>query len=98
VAMTWILIAAMWRQHAHRAVDGVLAVLVATITVAPLFVKQHVLFDVVLGVPWGLASYWAAKRLYERLRRSVDSARGRAGATGGPEALAAPHSALTLSG
>jgi hypothetical protein len=66
VAMTWILIAAMWRQHAHRAVDALLAMLVAALTVAPLFVKQHVLFDVVLGVPWGLASYWAAKRLYER--------------------------------
>jgi hypothetical protein len=66
VTMTWILGAAMWRQHAHRVVDALLAVLVAAITVAPLFVKQHVLFDVALGVPWALASYWTAKRLYER--------------------------------
>jgi hypothetical protein len=66
VAMSWILIASMWRQAAHRAVDVLLALLLVTITVAPLFVKQHLIVDVVLGVPWGIASYWIARRLYER--------------------------------
>jgi hypothetical protein len=67
VAMSWILIASMWRQCAHWAVDVLLALLLVTITVAPLFVKQHLIVDVVLGVPWGIASYWIARRLYDRV-------------------------------
>jgi hypothetical protein len=67
VAMSWILVASMWRQSRHRAVDGFLALLLASITIAPLFVKQHLIVDVAVGVPWGIASYAIAKRLYDRV-------------------------------
>jgi hypothetical protein len=56
----------MWRQ-ASRKVDVGLAITLALITVAPVLVKQHVLADVVIGVPWGLGAYWVAGRLYARL-------------------------------
>lgn len=64
VAMSWIMVTAMWRQARHRTVDVVLAVLVVLITIAPVFVKQHLLIDVALGVPWGLGAYWVAGRVY----------------------------------
>jgi hypothetical protein len=76
VAMSWIMVCAMWRQRS-RAVDVALGVLLALITIAPLFVKQHLIIDVVAGVPWGLASYFIADRIYGRLpilrRRSRES-------------------------
>jgi hypothetical protein len=63
VAMSWIMVIAMWRQR-QRAIDIALGVLLALITIAPVFVKQHLLIDVALGVPWGLAAYWVAGRVY----------------------------------
>jgi hypothetical protein len=48
-------------------VDVALAVLVVLITIAPVFVKQHLIIDVVLGVPWGLGAYWIAQRIYRRV-------------------------------
>jgi hypothetical protein len=75
VAMSWIMVCAMWHQARHRAVDVGLAALVVAITIAPLFVKQHVLVDVALGVPWGLASYWFARWAYRRLVTPDEPAR-----------------------
>ncbi|HEY1954224.1 MAG TPA: phosphatase PAP2 family protein [Polyangiaceae bacterium] len=67
VAMSWIMVCAMWGQAKNRLVDAGLAILLALITVAPIFVKQHLIIDVVAGVPWGLGSYWVAERAYRRL-------------------------------
>jgi hypothetical protein len=67
VAMSWIMVSAMWRQARQRWVDGALGVLVGLVTVAPLFVKQHLIIDVVVGVPWGLGAYWLARRAYHRV-------------------------------
>ena len=74
VAMSWIIVCAMWRQSRPR-VDAVIAVLLGLITVAPLFVKQHLIIDVVLGVPWGLGSYWTVGRLYRRFVQTEEPAR-----------------------
>ncbi len=65
VAMSWIMLCAMWRQSKRRIVDLGLAALVVLISVAAVFVKQHLIIDVAVGVPWGLASYWLAKRIYD---------------------------------
>jgi hypothetical protein len=95
VAMSWIMVRASWGQARSRSVDAGLAVLLALLTVAPVFVKQHLLVDVVLGVPWGLAAYWAAGKWYERAVHKGESA---------PEGLAialapwrAPHARPTTS-
>jgi hypothetical protein len=74
VAMSWIMVRASWGQARSRSVDAGLAVLLALLTVAPVFVKQHLLVDVVLGVPWGLAAYWAAGKWYERAVHKGESA------------------------
>jgi hypothetical protein len=65
VAMAWIMICAMWKQ-AGAAVDLGLCLLAALFTVAPVFVKQHLLLDVVVGVPWGLAAFAIARARYRR--------------------------------
>ena len=67
VAMSWIMVSAMWKQAKNRLVDVGLAILLGLITIAPIFVKQHLIIDIVAGVPWGLASYWLADRAYHRL-------------------------------
>ena len=67
VAMSWIMGAAMWRQASRRVVDGLIIGLVAAITVAALFVKQHILIDVVSGIAWGLAAFWLAAIVYHTI-------------------------------
>jgi membrane-associated phospholipid phosphatase len=66
VAMSWIMVCAMWRQARHRFVDWTLAALASLITVAAVFVKQHLWIDVIVGVPWGFASFAIAGALYRR--------------------------------
>ena len=75
VAMSWIMLCAMWRQAKHRAVDFLLTALVVLISLAAIFVKQHLVIDVVVGVPWGLASYFAADKIYRRVVAKDASAR-----------------------
>src|SRR5262249_6507531 len=55
VAMSWIIGRAMLGQRG-RIVDGLVVVTVATITVSTLFVKQHLLLDVVTGAALGFAA------------------------------------------
>lgn len=66
VAMSWIIVCAMWRQASSRAADVLLAVALALATVAPVLVKQHAIVDVVVAVPWGLAAYWLAAKTYAK--------------------------------
>lgn len=65
VAMALIMICGMWRQAGDR-FDLGLCALGVVFTIAPVFVKQHLIVDVVVAVPWGLAAYWAASVLYRR--------------------------------
>jgi membrane-associated phospholipid phosphatase len=67
VAMTWILACAMFRQRGGATVSLAVVAFAACVSVATLFVKQHIVLDVVTGVPWGLAAWWLAVRLYSRL-------------------------------
>ncbi len=75
VAMSWIMTCAMWGQAKRRVVDIALGALVLLITVAPVFVKQHVLVDVVIGVPWGLGAYWGARAAYRKIVSKDEPAR-----------------------
>jgi uncharacterized membrane protein YidH (DUF202 family) len=74
VAMSWIMVCAMWRQ-AGRLVDWGLALIVVVLTVSPVLVKQHLLVDVAAGVPWGLAAYWVAGTWYRRMIPAGEDAR-----------------------
>ena len=62
VAITWIVWCAM-RGERGRAFDGAMLAVVGAITLSTLFVKQHILVDVVAGVVWGLAAWWLASWL-----------------------------------
>jgi ABC-2 type transport system permease protein len=73
VAMSWIIVCAMWRQAGRRSVDASLAALLVLLTVAPVLVKQHLVVDVAVGVPWGLAAYWIAGKAYRRLAGANES-------------------------
>lgn len=75
VAMSWIMVCAMWRQASRKGLDVLLAIVLALVTVAPVLVKQHLILDVIVAVPWGLAAYWLAGRAYARFARQGESAR-----------------------
>jgi membrane-associated phospholipid phosphatase len=70
VANAWILyetVAGERRSPWFRACAFALAV---GITLSTLFVKAHVVLDVVTGAFWGPLAYWLAGQLHERLRMS----------------------------
>lgn len=64
VAFIWIIATACRRQRFGRIGDLLLPLGASLITVATLFVKQHVVLDAALGMVWGFAAWFAAGRLY----------------------------------
>jgi len=74
VAMSWIMVRAMWGQATSRVVDAGLAALLVLLTVAPVLVKQHLVVDVAIAVPWGLGAYWAAGKWYRWIVGEGESA------------------------
>jgi membrane-associated phospholipid phosphatase len=67
VAFIWITAIACRKQRLGRVGDGLVLVGAALITLSTLFVKQHIVLDVVLGTAWGFAAWFAARRLYPSL-------------------------------
>jgi len=65
VALSWIMGLAM-RGQRSRAIDLALAALILTITASTLFVKQHLIIDVIAGVAWGIASWKAGRYALSR--------------------------------
>ncbi len=74
VANAWIMVRAMWGQARSRLVDALLGSLLVLLTVAPVLVKQHLILDAVLAVPWALAAYAIAGKAYGRFVRPDESA------------------------
>jgi membrane-associated phospholipid phosphatase len=68
VANAWILYATVAGERRERWLRAACAALAFAITLSTLFVKQHVLLDVLAGVLWGGAAYWASGSVYARLR------------------------------
>jgi hypothetical protein len=58
------MVRAMWGQARSRVVDVLLGALLVLLTVAPVFVKQHLILDAALAVPWALAAHWIAGKAY----------------------------------
>jgi membrane-associated phospholipid phosphatase len=70
VANAWILYATVAGERRERWFRASAAALAFAITLSTLFVKAHVVLDVVTGAVWGPTAYWAAGQLHERLRSS----------------------------
>ena len=71
VANAWILYATVAGDRRERWVRAVWAVLAFAITLSTLLVKQHVLLDVLAGLVWAVAAFWASGKVYARLRWSA---------------------------
>lgn len=67
VALSWIMGLAM-RGARGRVADALIALVVVAITISTLFVKQHLIIDVVAGIAWGLGAWSLARRLVANQR------------------------------
>jgi membrane-associated phospholipid phosphatase len=74
VAFVWIVVIACRKQRLGRVGDGLTLLGAMLITLSTLFVKQHIILDVVTGTAWGFAAWFAAKRLYPSLVEPADGA------------------------
>jgi membrane-associated phospholipid phosphatase len=72
VAFVWIVVLACRKQRLGRVGDWLTLVGAALITLSTLFVKQHIILDVITGMAWGFAAWFAAKKLYPSLVGPVD--------------------------
>jgi hypothetical protein len=64
VAMSWLILITCHRQGLSRSAFLALALLTVAITVSTLLVKQHLLYDAVLGVAWAFAAFALAERVH----------------------------------
>lgn len=64
VTFTWIVYLAYRKQRLNRLGEAVLFFLAIMITLSALFVKQHILIDVVAGMVWAFAAWVLGGYLY----------------------------------
>lgn len=69
VALSWIMGIAMLGQRG-RACDVFIAALVLAITASTVFVKQHLVIDVVAGIAWGVGAWQIVGRFARHDRRA----------------------------
>jgi len=74
VAFAWLVYLICLKQGLKRIVEYALFLVALLITVSTLFVKQHILADVVIGTIWALGSWIAAGYFYPRwTQRGADA-------------------------
>lgn len=71
VALSWLAAFACAGQGRSRWLVGALMLLAALISLSTMLVKQHLIYDVVSGVVWALASWHIAAALYQRHQSAV---------------------------
>lgn len=71
VALSWLAAFACAGQRRSPWLFGALALLAASISLSTLLVKQHLLWDVVTGVIWAVASWAVAGAWYGRRRQKA---------------------------
>jgi membrane-associated phospholipid phosphatase len=67
VAFIWIVAIACRKQRLGRFGDALVVLSAGVISLSTLFVKQHIILDVVTGAALGFAAWFAAKRIYPSL-------------------------------
>jgi membrane-associated phospholipid phosphatase len=66
VTFAWIVYLLCRSQGLGRVREGLILLTAALISVSTLFVKQHILLDVLAGAVWAFVAWGAAGRLYPR--------------------------------
>jgi len=67
VTFAWVVYLVCGKQGLGRFRESLVFLTALLISVSTLFVKQHILLDVLAGAAWGFAAWFAAGRLYPRL-------------------------------
>jgi len=67
VTYAWIIYLLCRKQGLGRVREGLILLAAALISLATLFVRQHILLDVLAGAAWAFAAWLAAGRLYPLL-------------------------------
>jgi membrane-associated phospholipid phosphatase len=75
VVFAWLVFLMCRKQGLPRWGEWAVGALAFLISVSTLFVKQHILYDVVSGTAWAFAAWWLAGKLYEHWRRPEWDAR-----------------------
>lgn len=76
VATVWLIFLGCRGQRLGRLGDSLLLVGAIVVSLSTLFVKQHIVLDVVAGVGWAFGWWWIVGRLYERWIPDPSSASG----------------------
>ena len=69
VVFSWIVYLMCRKQGLPRWAEQLIFWLAFVISVSTLFVKQHILYDVISGTAWAFAAWWIAGKLYDRIRK-----------------------------
>lgn len=69
VVFSWLVYLMCRKQGLGRWGEAIVFFLAFIISISTLFVKQHIVYDVVSGTVWAFAAWWLAGKLYNRLRR-----------------------------
>jgi len=75
VTFTWIIYLACRGQRLNRFGESIIFFLAVLITFSALFVKQHIILDVVVGIIWGFSAWILAGYLYRFLSNPYMDAR-----------------------
>ncbi len=67
VTYAWIVYLVCKKQGLGRIRESLIFVTAALISVSTLFIRQHIILDVLAGAAWAFAAWLAAGRLYHRL-------------------------------
>jgi membrane-associated phospholipid phosphatase len=69
VVFSWIVYLMCRKQGLSRWAEHLIFWLAFLISISTLFVKQHILYDVVSGTAWAFLAWWLAGKFYDRIRR-----------------------------
>ena len=69
VVFAWLVYLMCRKQGLPRWGEWAVGGLAFFISLSTLFIKQHILYDVVSGTAWAFAAWWLAGKLYEHWRR-----------------------------
>ena len=98
VIAAWLICFMCWKQGLSKLTEWMIGIVAVLITISTLLTKQHLIVDVITGIAWASACWYAAKWLQVRFASEHGSARATFGrlATKALPAMAISGAALTV--